>query len=64
MRDLYAVQASQEIGPIYIQTRQKQDRDYYAHAVGETCSLTDRVFQDKISQQKLDFQPHPWRLLG
>jgi hypothetical protein len=56
MPDLYPVQVSLNIGPIYV----KQDREYYAPELSETSSLTDRVFQDKASQQKLAFQHHPW----
>lgn len=60
MPNLYQVQAGPSIGPIYL----KKERDQYPPELGETCSLTDRVFQDKSSQQKLHFQPHPWQAPG
>ena len=60
MPNLYPVPASPELGPIYV----KQDREHYPPELGETCSLTDRVFQDKSSQQKLNFQLHPWQAPG
>lgn len=50
--DLYALLASPALGSIYI----RQDREHYALEVGDACSLTDRVFQDKSCQQKLPFQ--------
>lgn len=60
MPSLYALTPSPAIGPIYI----KQEREHYPPGLGETCSLTDRVFQDKSSQQKLNFQLHPWHAPG
>lgn len=57
MPNLYAVQVSLNIGPIYAGG---QEREHYAPELSETCSLTDRVFQDKASQQKLAFQQYPW----
>lgn len=57
MPEFTPVVAGLAIGPIYV----KQDREHYAPEVGETCSLTDRVFQDKSSQQKLHFEQHPWQ---
>ncbi|NGX45627.1 MAG: hypothetical protein K940chlam2_00783 [Chlamydiae bacterium] len=56
MPSLHPVAAGPTLGPIHV----KQARDQYAPEVGETMSLTDRVFQDKSSQQKLNFQPHEW----
>jgi hypothetical protein len=53
---LYSVAAGPTIGPVFAE----QDRDHYSHELGETLSSTDRVFQDKSSQQKLNFQPHDW----
>jgi hypothetical protein len=57
MPNLYAIPAGPALGPVYV----KQDREHYAPELGETCSLTDRVFQDKSSQQKLHFEQHPWQ---
>ena len=53
MPNLYAVTAGPALGPVYV----KQEREQYAPELGETCSLTDRVFQDTSSQQKLQIQP-------
>lgn len=55
MPKLDALFAGLSLGPIY----SKQEREHYAPELGETCSLTDRVFQDKSSQQKLQFTYHP-----
>lgn len=55
MPNPYAVPASPTLGPIYI----KQGREHYAYEVGETCLLTDRVFQDKSSQQQLQSELPP-----
>ncbi len=54
MPDFYAVQATPNIGPVYV----KQERDKYAPVLSETCSRTDNVYQDKSSKQKINFQPH------
>lgn len=51
MPEIYAVQASASIGPIYVAGG--KSRDHYSHEMTETCSLTDRVYQDKSSQIKI-----------
>lgn len=56
MSNLNAIQANLQLGPIYL----KKEREQYAPVLSETCSLTDRIFQDASSQQKLNFQVHPW----
>lgn len=49
------VQVGPAIGPAYYPNTSEQ-RDKYSHALSETCSLTDQVFQGKTGQQKLNTQ--------
>ncbi len=51
MPEIYAVHASASIGPVYVAGG--KPRDQYSHEMTETCSLTDRVYQDKSSQMKI-----------
>ncbi|HEY5259910.1 MAG TPA: hypothetical protein VIJ46_04610, partial [Rhabdochlamydiaceae bacterium] len=51
MPDISAIKASASIGPVYEPNR--KPRDQYSHEMTETCSLTDRVYQDKSSQIKV-----------
>lgn len=52
MSDLAPVVAGSTIGPLF---RYKERRKHYSHELAETCSLTDRVFQDKSLPTKPDF---------
>jgi len=53
MPDFGAIIAGPNLGPIFVK-QEKQPREKYAHEQGETCSLTDRVYQDNGSNQKLN----------
>ncbi|HVX00704.1 MAG TPA: hypothetical protein VHA52_09770, partial [Candidatus Babeliaceae bacterium] len=44
MPDLLPITVGPSIGPVFVRGDTK--RDHYAHELAETCSLTDRVFQD------------------
>ncbi len=54
MPELSPVSATPTLGPEY-DSREK-GRDQYSHALAETASLTDRVFEDTASLQKLTFE--------
>lgn len=58
MSSFSPVEARLAIGPVY-DSNKPQPRGKYAHVQSETCSLADRVFQGKKSQQKLNPQMVP-----
>lgn len=55
MDSLFAVRAGAHLGPVFkVESRAKNGRQY-EHVLGETPSLTDRIFKDKGSKQIVDF---------
>ncbi len=52
MPNLSPLIASNALGPLYNKPEEKA-RDHYSHEMTETCSLTDRVYQDKTSFLKI-----------
>ncbi len=54
MSNLSKINADPKIGPLYVKPLKKGSRVQYAPEHGETCSLTDRIFQDNSSLQRLN----------
>lgn len=55
MSALHPVAATPSIGPVFVKG---EVREHYAHELGETASLTDRVFQDKSASVQLKFRDY------